>query len=344
MSAYTIGVVGALGVVGGTMLEVLEQRKFPIRELIPLDARENEGKEISFMGEKLRVREAKKGAFAEMDAALFAVGAEASLALAPAAVSEGCVVVDNSSAFRMEKDVPLVVPEVNPGAVLRHKGIIANPNCSTVIALLPIKPLHDYAGVKRVIASTYQAVSGAGIAGLRELEAQTRDVLEGRAPEPKAFAHRIAFNLIPHIDFFEDNAYTHEEMKLVRESRKILDAPELMVNCTCVRVPVYCSHSESITIETERELTPEKARELLAKAPGVRVADDPARLLYPMPVDTSGQDLVFVGRIRRDISTDRPSLSFWCCGDQLRKGAATNAVQILEILAASSARSTSPAR
>lgn len=333
MGTYTIGVVGALGVVGSTMLKVLEERNFPIRELIPLDARENEGKEISFMGEKLRVREAKKGVFEKMDAALFAVGSDASLALAPMAVAEGCIVVDNSSAFRMEEDVPLIVPEVNPDAVLTQKGIIANPNCSTTIALMPIKPLHDYAGVKRIIASTYQAVSGAGIAGLRELEAQMRDVLEGRAFEPKAFAHQIAFNLIPHIDFFEDNAYTHEEMKMLHESRKILGAPELMVNCTCVRVPVYCSHSESITIETERELTPEKARSLLSKAPGVRVVDDPAARAYPMPVDTSGQDLVYVGRIRRDISSARPSLVFWCCGDQLRKGAATNAVQILELLA-----------
>lgn len=334
MKQYTVAVVGAMGVVGSTMLGILGERNFPVGRLVPMDAPENEGKTVKFRGEDIPVRTAGKGAFSGVDVALFAAGGGASLKLAPIAAQEGCIVIDNSSAFRMDENVPLVIPECNPQDVTKHHGIIANPNCSTIIALVPIKPLDDYAGVTRIIASTYQAVSGAGIAGLRELESQTRDVLDGKAARPAAFAHQIAFNLIPHIDVFEDNGYTFEEMKMFNEGRKILGKPGLMVNCTCVRVPVFRSHSESITIETERELTPEKARELLANAPGVRLVDDPAKNEYPMPADTSGQDLIYVGRIRRDISTEKHSLVFWCCGDQLRKGAATNAVQIAETLIA----------
>ena len=231
----------------------------------------------------------------------------------------------------MDPEVPLVVPECNPNDLKKNKGIIANPNCSTIIAMVPLKPLHDYAGLKRITAATYQAVSGAGIAGIGELQEQIRDVLDGKPVEPKVFQHQIAFNLIPHIDRFEDNGYTHEEMKMFREGRKILGLPELMVNCTCVRVPVLRSHSEAITIETERELTPEKARELLKDAPGVELFDDPSKNRYPMPLDTSDGDLIRVGRIRRDISAPN-SLTFWCAGDQLRKGAALNAVQIAETM------------
>ncbi len=334
MKKYTVGVVGAMGVVGTTMLRILEERNFPVGRLVAMDAPENEGKTVKFRGEDVTVLAAGKGAFKGVDVALFAAGGGASLALAPIAVDEGCIVIDNSSAFRMDANVPLVIPECNPGDVASHHGIIANPNCSTIIALVPIKPLDDYAGVTRIIASTYQAVSGAGIAGLNELESQTREVLDNKPIHPQAFAHQIAFNLIPHIDVFEENGYTHEEMKMFNEGRKILGKPGLMVNCTCVRVPVFRSHSESITIETQRELTPDKARELLAGAPGVRLVDDPAHNAYPMPADTSEQDLIYVGRIRRDISTDKHSLTFWCCGDQLRKGAATNAVQIAETLVA----------
>lgn len=330
MKQYTVAVVGALGAVGQEMRKVLEQRSFPIAELRALDVPGFAGREISFCGKTVKIAAAEESAFRGVDIALFAVSDTVSRALAPAAAKAGCIVIDNSSAFRMEDSVPLVVPEVNPEALRTHKGIIANPNCSTVIAMLPLKPLHDYAGLRRVIASTYQAVSGAGAAGITELTEQTRQVLDSKPIAPAAFAHRIAFNLIPHIDYFEDNAYTHEEMKMLREGRKILGLPDLKVTCTCVRVPVFRSHSESITIETERPIDPDTARALLAKTPGVRVVDDPANKIYPMPVDTSDGDLIYVGRIRKDLSNDGNGLCFWCCGDQLRKGAALNAVQIAE--------------
>ncbi len=333
MKSYSVAVVGAMGAVGSEMLKILEQRDFPVSKIKPLDVGESVGKQILFRGEPVPVEESGAGAFRDADFALFAVGAEVSRFLAPLASGEGAVVIDNSSAWRMDDDVPLVVPEVNPEDLRRHRGIIANPNCSTIIALVPLKPLHDYAGIKRIVASTYQAVSGAGVAGIDELRTQTRQVLDGQPIRPSAFAHPIAFNLIPHIDAFEENGYTHEEMKMLHEGRKILGCPDLMVNCTCVRVPVFRSHSESITIETERRITPEKARELLQKAPGVKLADDPAHKVYPMPLDTSGQDLIFVGRIREDISSHGNALTLWCCGDQVRKGAALNAVQIAEKLA-----------
>lgn len=332
MKEYCVAVVGAMGAVGQEMLKTLERRNFPVKELKPLDVAENVGKEILFCGQTVKVEESKESAFEGVNIALFAVADAVSKKLAPAAVRAGCVVIDNSSAWRLTEDVPLVVPEVNPEALRHHGGIIANPNCSTIIAMVPIKPLHDFAGVKRIIASTYQAVSGAGAAGLAELALQARQVLDGTPVAPKAFAHQIAFNLIPHIDYFEDNAYSHEEMKMVKEGRKILGCPDLMVNCTCVRVPVFRSHSESITIETERPITPDQARELLAKAPGVKVVDDPLHNSYPMPKDTSEQDLVYVGRIRADISSTGNGLTFWCCGDQIRKGAAVNAVQIAETM------------
>jgi aspartate-semialdehyde dehydrogenase len=330
MKEYTVAVAGALGAVGREMILTLERRNFPVKVLRPLDLPENAGKEVEFRGEKIKVEESCPEAFRGADIALFAVADKVSRALAPEAVKAGCIVIDNSSAWRMDETVPLVVPEVNPEALRGHHGLIANPNCSTIIAMVPLKPLHDCAGLRRVIASTYQAVSGAGAAGLAELREQARQVLDGRPIAPRAFAHQIAFNLIPHIDYFEDNAYSHEEMKMLREGRKILNLPELKVNCTCVRVPVFRSHSESITIETERPITPDRAREILASAPGVKVVDDPASNTYPMPVDTSDQDLVWVGRIREDLSSTGNGLTFWCCGDQIRKGAAVNAVQIAE--------------
>jgi aspartate-semialdehyde dehydrogenase len=331
MKKYTVAVVGALGAVGSEMLKILEQRRFPIEKIKPLDVAANVGREIIFRGEAVKVEESRQGAFKGVDFALFAVGAEVSEFLAPIASKEGAVVIDNSSAWRMAEDVPLVVPEVNAEDLRGHHGIIANPNCSTIIAMVPIKALHDFAGVKRMIVSTYQAVSGAGVAGLSELREQCRQVVGGEPIQPKAFAYQIAFNLIPHIDMFEENAYTHEEMKMFHEGRKILHCPDLMVNCTCVRVPVFRSHSESITIETEKPITPEKARELLSAARGVKVVDDPSKKLYPMPLDTSDQDLIYVGRIREDISLPGSnSLTLWCCGDQIRKGAALNAVQIAE--------------
>ena len=332
MKEYKIAVVGAMGAVGSEMLKTLAQRHFPASEVKALDIAANAGKKVPFGDGELTVRETKIEEFRGVNAALFAVGDAISKELAPQVAATGCVVIDNSAAWRMDPNVPLVVPECNPEDLRWHKGIIANPNCSTIIAMVPLKPLHDYAGLKRITAATYQAVSGAGILGLSELSNQTRDVLDGKPAQPKVFQHQIAFNLIPHIDYFEDNGYTHEEMKMFREGRKILGLPNLMVNCTCVRVPVFRSHSEAITIETERELTPEKARELLANAPGVKLFDDPSKNEYPMPVDTSNGDLIWVGRIRKDISAPN-SLTFWCAGDQIRKGAALNAVQIAETMA-----------
>ena len=321
-----------MGAVGSEMLKILTQREFPACEVKALDVAANAGKKVLFGNGELTVRETAIDEFRGVDAALFAVGDAVSRELAPQVAAVGCKAIDNSSAWRMDPNVPLVVPECNPEDLRWNKGIIANPNCSTIIAMVPLKPLHDYAGLRRIIASTYQAVSGAGILGLSELSDQTRRVLDGQPIQPKVFQHQIAFNLIPHIDYFEDNGYTHEEMKMFREGRKILGISDLMVNCTCVRVPVYRSHSESITIETERELSPEKARELLSGAPGVKLFDDPSRNEYPMPVDTSNSDLIWVGRIRRDISAPN-SLTFWCAGDQIRKGAALNAVQIVEKMA-----------
>lgn len=330
MKEYVVAVAGALGAVGQEMLMTLERRNFPVKKIKPLDIPENAGKEVTFRGKKVTVDESCPNAFKGVDIALFAVADKVSKILAPEAVKRGCIVIDNSAAWRMDANVPLIVPEVNPEALRNHHGLIANPNCSTIIAMVPIKPLHDDARVKRIIASTYQAVSGAGAAGLAELREQARQVLDNKPITPKAFVHQIAFNLIPHIDYFEDNAYTHEEMKMFREGRKILNCPDLMVNCTCARVPVFRSHSESITLETEKPITPDRARELLAAAPGVKVMDDPATSTYPMPVDTSNQDLVWVGRVREDISSTGNGLTFWCCGDQIRKGAAVNAVQIAE--------------
>ena len=321
-----------MGAVGSEMLKILTQREFPACEVKALDVAANAGKKVLFGNGELTVRETAIDEFRGVDAALFAVGDAVSRELAPQVAAVGCKAIDNSSAWRMDPNVPLVVPECNPEDLRWNKGIIANPNCSTIIDMVPLKPLHDYAGLRRIIASTYQAVSGAGILGLSELSDQTRRVLDGQPIQPKVFQHQIAFNLIPHIDYFEDNGYTHEEMKMFREGRKILGISDLMVNCTCVRVPVYRSHSESITIETERELSPEKARELLSGAPGVKLFDDPSRNEYPMPVDTSNSDLIWVGRIRRDISAPN-SLTFWCAGDQIRKGAALNAVQIVEKMA-----------
>lgn len=332
MKTYSVAVVGAMGAVGTEIMKILEERNFPIEAIKPLDVGANVGKEIVYNGRAVKVGESKAGAFGGVDIAFLAVGAEISRFLAPMVSGEGAIVIDNSSAWRMETDVPLVVPEVNPEALFDHHGIIANPNCSTIIAMLPLKPLHEHARIKRAIVSTYQAVSGAGIPGLDELRTQTRRVLDGDPIEPSVFSHQIAFNLIPQIDAFEPNGYTHEEMKMLNEGRKILACPDLMVNCTCIRVPVFRSHSESITIETERKLTPDQARKLLAAAPGVKLVDDPDNRLYPMPLDTTGQDLVFVGRIREDISTDGNALTLWCCADQIRKGAALNAVQIAEKL------------
>jgi aspartate-semialdehyde dehydrogenase len=339
MSGAKVAVFGATGAVGVEMVKILEecdarrssQGKEPlVKELRLLASRG--GRSALWRGRDVPVEAVDASSFEGVDIALFAVEGDVSREWAPAAVRSGAVVIDNSSAFRMDPEVPLVVPEVNGEDVAKHKGVIANPNCSTIIALTPLAPLHRAAILTRVVASTYQAVSGAGKAGLEELERQVRDYAQNKPLDVSAFQYQIAFNVIPHIDAFGEGDYTKEELKMRNESRKILHAPDLRVSCTCVRVPVLRSHSESLTIETERPLSPEEARELLEKAPGVKVIDSPADKAYPMPLFASDQDLVHVGRIRRDESAEpgRNGLVLWVSGDQLRKGAATNAVQIAE--------------
>ncbi len=328
-----LAVVGATGAVGQEMLKVLEERNFPAGELLCLADPSEAGTKLKFKGQTLTVGIADAQAFKRSDLALFAVGTDISRTLAPVATANGCVVIDNSYAFRLEQDVPLVVPEVNAAAIASHKGIIANPNCSTIIMVVAINPIHLAAGIKRVVVSTYQAVSGAGKAGLDELYQQARDYLQDGQVTPQVFQHQIAFNLIPHIDEFVQADYTREEMKLVWETRKIMGIADLKVAPTAVRVPVFRSHSESINLETERPLGADEARKVLQSAPGVVVMDDPGAKVYPMPLCTSHRDEVFVGRIRKDISVEN-GLAIWVAADQIRKGAATNAIQIAEIVVA----------
>ena len=330
MAGYNVVIVGASGAVGHELLKILDERKFPINKLKLCATTRSAGKLISFKGESYTVEETTPDCFDGMDVALFAGGA-ASLEYGPAAVERGCVVIDNSSSYRMDPKVPLVVPEVNPEDVKWHQGIIANPNCSTIIMVVALKPIHDVAGIKRVVVSTYQAVSGAGQEGLEELEAQTKAILAGEEYPPKKFAHQISFNLIPHIDVFQELDYTKEEWKMVKETHKILHDETIGITATTVRVPIYRSHSESVNIETERKLTADEAKSILAKAPGVVVIDDPAEKKYPMPLFCSDQDEVFIGRIREDNSIEK-GLNLWVVADQIRKGAATNAVQIAELL------------
>lgn len=329
MKQYNVALVG-IGAVGSTILEVLEQRNFPVKSLKVLATSRSAGKKVTFKGQEYEIEETTADSFDGIDVAFFAGGAASKL-FAKEAAARGTVVIDNGSAFRLDPDVPLIVPEVNPEDIKEHKGIIANPNCSTIQMVVALKPLYDAAGIKKVIVSTYQAVSGAGQEAMDELLQQTKDLADGREVTPKAFPYQIAYNLIPHIDVFMDNGYTREEMKMVNETRKMFHDENLAISATTVRVPVLRSHSEAITIETEKKLTAEEAREILAKAPGVVVVDDPAELKYPMPLFASHQDEVFVGRIREDIALEN-GLSFFVVADQLRKGAATNAVQIAELL------------
>ncbi|MEW5899372.1 MAG: aspartate-semialdehyde dehydrogenase [Bacillota bacterium] len=330
MPEYNVVVVGAAGAVGQEILKVLEERRFPVGQLKLCATSRSAGKRLVFRRQEYTVEETTPESFAGMDIALFAGGA-ASKEFGPAAVEKGCVVIDNSSNFRLDPDVPLVVPEVNPEDVKWHRGIIANPNCSTIIMVVPLKAIADAAGVKRVVVSTYQAVSGAGLEAIEELTEQTKAVLTGGEYPPKVFAHQIAFNLIPHIDVFQEMDYTKEEWKMVKETRKIMHDPDLAVTATTVRVPVYRSHSESVNVETREKLTAGRAREVLAGFPGVVVLDDPANKKYPMPLFCSHRDEVFVGRIREDNSLAN-GLNLWVVADQLRKGAATNAVQIAELV------------
>jgi len=330
---WNVAVVGALGMVGTEMIKTLEVRDFPVAELRPLDLAQFEGTEVDFAGRKVRTLAATAENFAGVDIAIFSAGAQASLGLAPLAVEKGAVVVDNSSAWRMNPECPLVVPEVNPDDLRWHKGIVANPNCSTIQMVVALKPLHDRARIKRVVVSTYQAVSGGGRRAFDELRDQTADLLAGRPANPQVFPHQIAFNLIPHIDVFQDGDYTKEEWKMVRETQKIMGDESIRVTATCVRVPVFFGHSESVNIETEKKLTADDARNLLQSAPGVTVIDDPAQLRYPTPVDGAHTDDVFVGRIREDFTMEN-GLNLWVVADNVRKGAALNAVQIAEELVA----------
>ena len=336
MAKKTVAILGATGVVGTQMLQCLEERDFPVEKLVPLASPRSVGKKVSFRGEEVEVQLACPEAFEGVDIVLGAAGDATAKELLPEAAARGAVCVDNSHAFRLEPDVPLVIPEINGADIANHpRNIIANPNCATIIGLVPTYPLHQAAGLKRLIVSTYQAASGAGMPGLKELERESRVLAEGgEVGDTAPFAYQLAYNLIPQIGGFKDEGYTSEEWKMQNEGRKIMHLPEVRVNCTCVRVPVMRSHSESITTEFERPITPEEAREILSSAPGVKVVDNPEKLEYPMPLDTSDQDLVYVGRIRRDLSAPdgANALTFWCCGDQIRKGAATNAVQIAEHL------------
>jgi aspartate-semialdehyde dehydrogenase len=336
MAGKRVAILGATGVVGTQMRQCLEERNFPVSELVPLASAKSAGKTLTFKGEEVEVKEAKPEAFDGIDIVLGAAGDGIAKAILPEAAARGAVCVDNSHAFRLDPDVPLVVPEINPEDIQNHpRNIIANPNCATIIGLVPTYPLHKAAGLKRMIVSTYQAASGAGMPGLTELTRELKVLAEGgEVGDTSPFAYQLAMNLIPQIGSFKDEGYTSEEWKMQNEGRKIMHLPEVRVNCTCVRVPIMRSHSESITLEFENPLSPDEAREILSTAPGVKVVDDPANLRYPMPLDTSDQDLVFVGRIRRDLSAADGinGLTFFCCGDQIRKGAATNAVQIAEYL------------
>ncbi|MDD4817708.1 MAG: aspartate-semialdehyde dehydrogenase [Victivallaceae bacterium] len=331
--AYNVAVAGATGAVGVEMVKTLEKRNFPVKNLKLLASSRSAGKTMKFKGEDIVIEELTHDSFKGVDIALFSAGGDISREFARSVVDSGAVMIDNSSAFRMLDDVPLVIPEVNPEDIKWHKGIIANPNCSTIIMLVAVAPLHRAKHLKRLVAATYQATSGAGAKGMDELIVQTKQILNGEPIAPKAFAHRIAFNLIPHIDTFLDNGYTKEELKMLNESRKMLHDPDLRVSCTCVRVPVMRAHSESLNLEFADEITPDEARAILSGAPGITVVDDPAAKRYPMPVDATEQYNVLVGRIRQDISRDdKRGLDIFVAGDQVLKGAALNAVQIAELL------------
>lgn len=327
----TVAVVGSTGAVGREMLKTLHERHFPATEVIPFASERSAGSTVPYGDEELTVRELKEDVFSGIDLALFSAGGSTSETFAPHAAAAGCVVVDNSSAWRMDDRCPLVVPEVNANALGAHQGIIANPNCSTIQMVLVLKPLHDAATITRVIVSTYQAVSGTGQKAITELETQVRQMFHMTEPEVKVYPHRIAFNILPHIDVFLENDYTKEEMKMVHETVKILGDARVRVTATCVRVPVFYGHSESVNIETEKKLTADQARVILAQAPGVQVYDNPREKMYPMPKDAAGEDLTFVGRIRED-ETIPNGLNLWVVSDNIRKGAALNAVQIAEAL------------
>ena len=331
MKQYTVAVLGATGAVGQEMIKILQERDFPVGNLLPLASARSAGKTLKFRGEDVTILEARDEAFAGVDIVLGAAENDIAKRFAPAIVKAGAVFVDNSSAFRLDPNVPLIVPEINPGDVKDHHGIISNPNCSTIITVTAVNALNSIAPIRAMTASTYQAVSGAGAGGPIELMNEVEALREGKPYEPKVFSHQIAYNLIPQIGGEQFEGYTSEEMKMQNEGRTIMHLPELQVSCTCVRVPVVRSHSISVSLHFDRPVSVKEAREVIAKAPGCRLVDDLANKQYPMPLDTSDQDIVFVGRIRPDL-TDDNGLCLWCCGDQVRKGAATNAIQIAELL------------
>ncbi len=328
MKEYNVAVLGATGAVGQEMLRVLEEYDVPVGKLLPLASAKSAGGYIKFKGKDVLIEEASEGSFKGMDFVLGAVKNAMSRKFAPAIVKSGAVYIDNSSAFRLDADVPLVVPEINGEDAFKNKGIIANPNCSSIITMMAVAGIQKLSPIKSMIACTYQAVSGAGIGGLHELEAQMKALAEGREPERKVFAHQIAANVIPYIGDDYGNLYTDEEMKMQNEGRRILHNDALKVTCTCVRVPVMRSHSIAVTLRTERKISVEEAKAAVAAFPGVKLVEDYEGRCYPTPLDTSNQNLVWVGRIREDL-TDENGLTLWCCGDQIRKGAAANAVQIL---------------
>ena len=331
MKTYTVAVLGATGAVGQEMIKILAERNFPVGKLVPLASARSAGKTILFKGEEVTIQQAADTAFEGVDIVLGAAENDIAKKFAPAIVKAGAIFVDNSSAFRLDPKVPLIVPEVNPEDVAWHSGIIANPNCSTIITITAVNALNAISPIKTMTASTYQAVSGAGAGGPIELMNEVEALSKGETYEPKVFSHQIAYNLIPQIGGEQYEGYTSEEMKMQNEGRKIMHLPELKVTCTCVRVPVVRSHSISVSCHFDRPVTVAEAREAIAKAPGCKLVDDLSQKMYPMPLDTSDQDIVFVGRIRPDL-TDDCGISLWCCGDQVRKGAATNTIQIAELL------------
>jgi aspartate-semialdehyde dehydrogenase len=331
---FNVAVAGATGAVGNQMIACLEERNFPVKSIKFLASSRSVGRKLRFKGDLIAVEELTGDSFEDVDIALFSAGGGPSEKFAPLAAASGCVVVDNSSAWRMDPDIPLVVPEVNPHAVAQYtkKGIIANPNCSTIQMMVALNPIYRACGIKRIVVSTYQAVSGTGKKAIDELFEQTRNMINFIECKNRVYPHRIAFNCLPHIDVFLDNGYTKEEMKMVNETRKIFEDDSIGVTATTVRVPVFYSHSESINIETREHISAEQVRSLLQNAPGVKVVDDPAQNVYPLPIDAAGQDLTLVGRIREDESIAN-GINMWVVADNIRKGAATNAVQIAELLA-----------
>ncbi|HXY53748.1 MAG TPA: aspartate-semialdehyde dehydrogenase [Nitrospirota bacterium] len=330
-NAYVVAVAGATGAAGREMVEVLEERDFPVAELVLLASERSEGERLEFKGKNRPVKRLTKDSFKGVDIAFFFAGADRGLEFVPAGVQSGAVVIDNSSAFHMDPKVPLVVPEVNPHAIARHSGIIANPNCATIGMVVALKPIHDEARIKRIVVTTFQSVSGTGKKAMDELAQQTVSLLNFRDVAINVYPHQIAFNCLPHIDAFLDNGYTGEEMKMANETKKIMEDDSIRVTATTVRVPVFRCHSESVNIETDKKISANDVRAILSTAPGVMVYDDPKKNIYPLAIDTAGKDEVYVGRIREDDSIPN-GINLWLVSDNLRKGAALNAVQIAEYL------------